>query len=482
VSSELDTARTSAYATGQQYDRRTVLIFLLFASLTCSAADWARFRGPNGSGVGAATNLPSKFGPSENVVWKTAVPFGRSSPIVAGGRVFLTASKDETLITLAYDAATGRELWRRELKPAHAHKIFKSNDPASPTPAADEKSVYVFFADFGLISYTLDGKERWRHPLGPFENFYGLSSSPVISGGLVFLLCDQAKGSFLVAVDKETGRQRWRTERREHSEGWSVPIVYQDQILAVGSTRVDSYFLSTGEHRWWIPLSSMGSMGSPVVHGDALIVTALGSEQPWMPSFASALAKLDKDGDGKLSIAESKDETEWFEHFGWVDANHDKFLDAKEWEAARSIGLGDYGAISIPLTGKGRLDASAVKWRFKRNLPYVPAPVLYDGVFYMVKSGGIVTSMDPSTGTLLKQGRSEKALGEYYASPVAADGKVFLVSEEGKMTVLKASPQWEVLEVNDLAEECYATPAIGGDRIFVRTRGTLYGFAERGRE
>ncbi len=458
-----------------------MLILLLLASVVLSAADWPRFRGPNGSGVGEAASLPSDFGPTRNVAWKVSIPFGRSSPIVAGGRVLLTASEGEKLVTLAYDATTGRLLWRRDLERTHRHTLYKANDPASPTPAADEKNVYAFFPDFGLVSYTLDGQERWRHALGPFENFYGLASSPLIANGMVFLLCDQAKGSFLVAIDKETGLRRWRTERTEHPEGWSVPIVYQDQILALGTTRVDSYFLSTGEPRWWTPVSSLGSTGSPVVFGNALIVTTIGTEQPWLPTFASTAGKLDKNGDGRLSIDESKGE-DWFEHFGWVDANHDKLIEPREWDAARSFGVGDYGAMSLPLNGKGRLDASTVRWRFKRNVSYVPAPVLYDGVFYMVKNGGIVTSLDPSTGALLKQGRSEKAPGQYFASPIAAAGKVFLLSEEGKLTVLKASPQWEVLSVNDLGEESYATPAIGGNRIFVRTRGTLYAFAATGGE
>ena len=140
----------------------------------------------------------------------------------------------------------------------------------------------------------------------------------------------------------------------------------------------------------------------------------------------------------------------------------------------RAFGVGDFGAMSIPLNGKGKLEPSAIRWRVKRGVPYVPSPLLYNGVFYMVKDGGIVSSLDPVTGALLKQGRTEKAPGQYLASPVAADGKVFLVSEEGKLTVLKASPQWEILAVNNLEEETYATPAISAGRIFVRTRGTLY--------
>jgi outer membrane protein assembly factor BamB len=324
----------------------------------------------------------------------------------------------------------------------------------------------------------LDGKERWRHPLGPFQNFYGMSSSPVVDGRTVYLLCDQVRGSFLLAIDAETGRQRWKTERKEHKEGWAVPVFFRDQILTIGSTRVDSYFAATGEARWWIPVASSGAMGTPVVDGESMFVTVAGSDQPWLPTFAAVAAKVDKDSDRRLSMEESKTESDWFEHFGWVDANQDKLIDAREWEEARGLGVGDYGAMSIPLDGKGKLEPSAVRWRVKRNVPYVPAPLLLDGVFYMVKTGGIVTSMDPATGAVLKQGRTGQAPGTYYASPVAADGKIFLLSEEGKLTVLKAGKQWEVLSVNELSEESYATPAISGNRIFVRTRGTLYAFAE----
>jgi outer membrane protein assembly factor BamB len=145
---------------------------LFVSSAILIAADWPRFRGPNGSGVDASSSgLPVEFGPSAGVAWKAAVPFGRSSPIVAGGRVFLTATERDRLVTMCFDARSGHLLWRRELKPERTHKFFRANDPASPTPAADDDSVYVFFPDFGLISYTFSGSERWRHPLGPFDNY-----------------------------------------------------------------------------------------------------------------------------------------------------------------------------------------------------------------------------------------------------------------------------------------------------------------------
>lgn len=473
----------SAVLTGYAPATQRLLLALLVSATILIAADWPRFRGPNGSGVDASSSgLPVEFGPSAGVAWKAAVPFGRSSPIVAGGRVFLTATEQGQLVTMCFDARSGRLLWRRELKPEHTHKAFRANDAASPTPTADDANVYVFFPDFGLISYTFSGAERWRHPLGPFDNYYGMASSPIVAGDLVILSCDQTKGSFLLAVDRANGRRRWNAARPDATIGWSVPIVYspqrdQQQLILLGSTRLDSYYLATGERRWWLPVATEGSMGSPVIHNDALLVYSAGHDQPWMETFEAMLAKYDRDKNGSVSQEEFRADKEWYEHFGWIDANHDGFIQAPEWTTARSFGMGDYGIVSIqPRSAGGQLPSDAVRWRFKRNLPYVPAPVLYNNVYFMVRTGGIVTSLDPATGTLRKQGRTDKALGEYWASPVAADGKVFLLSEEGKVTVLKAAPEWEVLAVNDLGDESFATPAISDGRIFVRTRSTLYCF------
>ncbi len=440
-------------------------------------ADWPRFRGPNGAGVGESKALPAHFGPEKNVAWKAEIPFGRSSPIVTGDRVYVTAAEGENLITLAFDASAGKQLWRREIKRAREHKIYKSNDPASPTPASDGENVYVFFPDFGLISYTPAGKERWRHPLGPFESFYGMASSPIVNGSTLLLLCDQAKGSFLLALDKETGKLKWRAERPKATDGWSVPIVHQDQILVTGTSRVDSYHASTGESRWWIPIASYGSMGSPVVHGEALLVAAAGGDQPMFPAFASIAADADKDKDGRISIDEAREQKDWVEHFGWVDLNKDQFIDEREWDTARAYGVGLYGVMAIPLGGKGALPPESAAWRVKRGVPYVSSPVLYGGAYYMVKDGGIVTSLDPKTGAIAKQARIEQAPGQYFAAMVAADGKIFLANEHGKVAVLRAVPDWSVIAVNDLAEEVFATPAISAGRLYVRTRTRLYSFS-----
>jgi hypothetical protein len=212
--------------------------------------------------------------------------------------------------------------------------------------------------------------------------------------------------------------------------------------------------------------------------GDTIFFSTTGSSEPLLPAFASVITKYDKDKDGRLSQAEFKDDPDLGGHFGWLDTNEDGWITAQEWDGWNELSKGEYGAVALkPGNLKGRLEESAVRWRVKKNLPFVPAPLLYQDVFYMARTGGIITSVNSTTGQLLKEGRSRDAMGEYLASPVAADGKIYLASAEGKMTVLKAGAQWEILGVNDLGEEIHATPALNGGRIYVRTRSALYCFA-----
>lgn len=465
---------------------KQISLFLLLASIViCGRADaqWSQFRGPNGSGVDSSVGYPVEFSPTKNVAWKAAIPYGQSSPVVVGTRLYGTASEGERLITFCLDTRTGRELWRRDVKRERVQGAYKANDPASPTPAADASGVVVFFPELGLVSYDNGGKERWRYRLGPFKNFYGMSGSPIIAEGLVVLVCDQVSGSFVIALDRATGRLRWKTDRPGMSIGWATPMIFRPEaagradLIVLGSTRLDAYDLVTGTSRWWLPLASDGSMGVPLAYGDTLVVSTSGSNEPGMPLFASVLAKYDKDKDGRLSAQEFRNDPDMGEHFGWVDENDDKLIVAAEWDKARTLGVGEWGAIAVrPGNTRGQLAASAVRWRVQKNLPYIPAPLLYQGVYYLVKDGGIITSLDPATGKTLKQGRSPNALGEYFASPVAADGKVFLANTEGKVTVLKAGAEWEVLSVNEMGDEISATPALSNGRIYVRTRSAMYCF------
>jgi outer membrane protein assembly factor BamB len=310
-----------------------------------------------------------------------------------------------------------------------------------------------------------------------------MAGSPIIEGNSVVLICDQQAGSFVIALDRSTGRQIWKTGRPGMTIGWSTPMVFRPDatradVIVLGSTRLDAYDLASGAQRWWLPLSSNGALGTPLAQGDTLMISTLGSNEPSMPTFAAVLAQSDKDKDGRLSLEEFRGDADLGEHFGWIDENDDRFIVAQEWSNARALGLGEWGAIAVrPGSARGQLEPGAIRWRLQRNIAYIPTPLLYQGVYYMVKTGGIITSLDPATGRILKAGRSPGALGEYYASPVAADGKVFLASTEGKITVLKAGAEWEVLAVNEIGDEVSATPALSDGRVYVRTRRALYCFS-----
>jgi outer membrane protein assembly factor BamB len=187
------------------------VIHLLVLSLTfvvaASDTGWSRFRGPNGSGVSETKGLPTEFGPEKNVVWEVDLPQGYSSPIIHGDRIFLTAQRDESLLTLAVDRPSGRILWERAAPRDRKEKLDKRNRPAAASAAVSDDTVTVFFGDYGLITYDHAGKELWKQPLGPFNNVYGMGASPTLVDDKVILVCDQSTNSFIAAWDRKTGKE-----------------------------------------------------------------------------------------------------------------------------------------------------------------------------------------------------------------------------------------------------------------------------------
>jgi outer membrane protein assembly factor BamB len=447
---------------------------------TSDALEWLQFRGPNGTGVAEGFALPAEFGANKNLVWKTTVPFARSSPVVTADRIFITASESDKLITIALDRKTGKVVWRRDVARARHMPIYRANDAASPSPVSDGKKVFAFFAELGLIAYGPDGTELWRVPLGPFNSFYGMAGSPVLSGNTLVMVCDQRTNSFIIAVDARDGKVLWN-KPRPNFEAYSTPAIYKPkngpaQVLVLGSNTLDAYSLDKGERLWWIAKIGSYPKGVPVLGTDMVYVTAEGGDEPFLPPFDESLKQSDKDNDQRLQREEVKAHAEAYEHFGWLDANNDGYVDRAEYDFVRSSTVSGHGLTAVRLGGQGDVTATNVVWRVKKSYPNIPAPLIYQGVMYLMKEGGIVTSLNPSSGEVLKMGRTPGALEDYYASPVAADDKVFMVSASGKVTVLKAGAQWEILAMNDLGEECWATPAIAGNNIYIRTRDALYSF------
>ena len=230
-------------------------IFFGLFGFPLTAGQWHQFRGPNASGVSDSGKPPVEFGPSKNLIWKVALPPGKSSPILTQDNVFVTAYEGQKLLTLCLDRRSGRLKWMRELVPSRSEARHVLNDPASPSPVSDGRNVYVFFGEFGLVSYAPDGRERWRVLLGPFRSMHGMASSPILYRDTLLLACDHDENSFLIAFEKDTGKVSWKKTRPGVFSGFSTPVVYYPsdgpaQVLVLGSFEVAAYVVSTGEKLW----------------------------------------------------------------------------------------------------------------------------------------------------------------------------------------------------------------------------------------
>jgi len=419
------------------------------------------------------------------MVWRTPLPPGHSSPVFTAEHIFVTAFEGKTLLTICLDRASGKVQWRRAAPRDREEAFQQTNGPASPSPVTDGANVYVFFGDFGILSYGPDGHERWRLPLGPFNNANGHGSSPILAGGKLVLICDQDTGSYLIAVDAQNGRVLWKTMRPECTRGYATPAVYRPpagpaELIVPGSFEVASYALETGEKLWWVGGMAWQLKSVPLIDGDRIFVNGweVGGDPEQhrkIPDFSAILASHDKDHDGKLSPSEAPPHraSDWFAE---TDLNHDGYIDEREWQFYQIRSAAENCLVAIRGGGRGDITNSHVLWRYRKALPNTPSPLLYQRVIYLIRDG-IFTSLNPETGEVFKQARLTGALGRYWSSPVAGDGKIFAPSEDGKIVVLRAAPQWDILAVNNLDEDTFATPAIVDGSIYLRTRAALYCFA-----
>jgi outer membrane protein assembly factor BamB len=281
-SSNLYTWAKSQSDTIAQASRITLLATVVLSSFA-GAAEWPQFRGPNSSGIGDG-RPPVEFGPCQNVLWKTAVGSGLSSPIMAKGRVFLTEFDQPTkkLATLCIDQRTGKILWRQTVAPAEIEKVHEISSPAAPTPATDGARVYVYFGSYGLVSYDLDGKLLWERRLPLPQNIYGAVASPIVAGDLR-VLNHQGKDAYLLGVNRREGKTIWKTDRSKFQYGWSTPVYWRhdgiDEILVLGgdfgpNQRLMAYGLADGAERWWVAGLPPCGKSTPVVGGGMVFFAA----------------------------------------------------------------------------------------------------------------------------------------------------------------------------------------------------------------
>lgn len=463
-----------------------LLVLLATTWPAFAESNWPQFRGPDGLGVAiGSAGAPTDFGPEKNVVWKTSLASGHSSPILWGSRIFLTTFENSKLFAVCLDRASGQTLWSKEVPAGTIEQTHRISSPAAATPCTDGERVYFYFGSFGLLVLDFAGAEVWRLPLPLPVNDFGTGASPILADGKVIILRDQDVGSFLLALDARTGRQLWRTERPGFFRSHSTPFLWRhdgvEEIIVTGAVRLISYDSATGRELWNTTglsrvANATATAGDGLLFASSWNVGADSSGRMELPPFDEFAKASDLDADGRLSLAEFP-RGPLRDRFSQLDADKDGQVTRAEWEAyAPVVAKAENALLAVRPGGRGDITASHVVWKKTRGLPYVPSPLFYEGRIYTIKSGGMASCFDAKTGRELWLEQRVGVVGDFYASPVAAEGKVYVAAQNGTVVVLAAGDTFNVLTKNEIGEPIFATPAIADGRIYLRTAGQLYCF------
>lgn len=402
------------------------LLTLMFFVLLCAliqpwsglSEDWPAFRGPSGQGYSAERGLPISWSESKNIAWKTAIPgLGWSSPVIQGDKIWLTTALDEgrSLRALCLDRGSGRLLQNIEVfHKDNPLRIHTKNSHASPTPILEGDRVYVHFGTNGTACLSQDGRLLWKTEL-PYQHGHGAGGSPALFGDLLIINCDGTDVQYVVALDKETGKVRWKRDRKARM-AYASPLVIRvngvDQAVSPGADRVIAYNPSSGEEIWWARYDGYSLVARPV-YGLGLVFICSGYDSPTL--------------------------------------------------------------FAVKPDGKGDVTDSHVVWTLRRAAPLNPSPLLIDDALYIVSDKGIASCLEAKTGEARWQ---ERLNGEFTASPLYADGHIYLLNEEGETTVMAPGPQFKKLASSSLEGRTLASLAVSGQAIYLRTDHHLYRIQE----
>lgn len=429
---------------------RSALLLLACSTLFAAAADWPRWRGPNHDGM-ARGDVPTEWSGTKNVAWRVPIPGrGHSSPVIWGDKIFLTtavptrdvspeasrasargpgggagAGIEHKFVVLALDRKSGKTLWEHVATVATPHEGYhmRYGSFASNTPITDGERLYAFFGSRGLYCYDLNGKLLWEKKFPPMRMRLGFGEgvAPVIDGNKLFLKFDQEEDSYLLALDKVTGKELWRVERDEPSS-WSEPLVVthqgRKQLVVSASNKVRSYDPDTGKLIW-----EAGGLGSNVIPAPVrlndIVIVMSGHREPNLLAI-----KLGRTGD---------------------------------------------------LTG-----TDAIVWTNNRGNSYTAAPVLHDNKIYFVTDSGMLSCFNATTGeAYYRQQRLPKAYN-FKASPIGVNGKLYLATEEGDVVVVRMGEKYEVLATNTLEDQMFiASPAVAEGSLYLRSQEALYCIREQ---
>lgn len=385
--------------------------------------DWPQFRGPDGQGHSTETGLPTEWSESKNVVWKVPVPGrGWSSPVVADGKIWLTtatpAGRDSSLRLLSFDVATGRQSIDVEVfRLKNSALLNPKNSHASPTPIVEGDRVYVHFGAQGTAALTTSGEIVWK-ARQLYESQHGNGGSPILYGDLLIFSCDGFDEAFVVALDKRTGKTRWRTNRPQPwSQAYSTPLAIhagdRDQIVSVGAFHTVAYDPQNGKEIWRVEYPDGFSNVPRPVYGAGLVFVTTGFQQP--------------------------------------------------------------SVFAIRPDGKGDVTRTHVAWTLSRGAPLTPSPLLAGDELYIVADAGIASSVDARTGGMHWQHRLGAGVS---ASPVLADGHIYFLDEEGRTTVITPGKSFQQVSLNVLDGPSLASMAVASQSFFIRTATHLYRIAQ----
>jgi outer membrane protein assembly factor BamB len=405
---------------------------------------------------------------------------------------------------------SGKQIWEQSLTVEKLEPIHNVNSHATSTPVADANAVYVYFGSFGLLAYNWDGKEIWRKPLPIPKTFFnqGTGTSPVLADGKLIVFVQIGNDSHLLALNPADGAELWKAPMPRFNNSYATPVTWKEEgNVFVGITcagRFTAFAVADGKEAWWVDGLAMQACSTPVVESDRLVITAAGvqgelSNMTPPPAFDDMLKKYDGDSDGLIALEEVPEDLLFTDRqasdgkgnmplrqalgmFGGVKSG-DK-LDRGKWAeiTGRIMGFrnGQFNrtsALAVRTGGKGDVTASQVLWKETRGVPEVPSPLVWHGRTYFIRSGGLLVCRDLETGKLIYENRIESP-GGYFASPVLAGGRIYLASDRGTVTVVRAGDVFEVLARNELGEPIMASPAAVENTLLVRSTRQLWAFGQ----
>jgi len=466
--------------------RTLVTLSFLMVLSRISADDWPQFRGDNGSGVSLGTDpIPTEFSFEDKVLWKAELGDGIGSAVIVDGRVFNTAMTDEQTFTVfCHDGETGDLLWKKEMDVGDLPRITPPNSHASSTPTADAERVYVYFSTLGLIALDAkSGEEVWRKEIRmpSYLMDWGPGASPVVHGESIYFVQDDDLASFVLSLDTKTGEEKWRTDRSDMLAGYSLPVLCtangRTDLVVAGSGKLKGYDPDTGKERWSCNSLLRTIMTSPVVKDDLIYMAVQSYGDPTRTLKFALLQWLDTDQDGKLAREETPEE--FHAKFDRSDKNKDKVIDEIEIETAfqhpeNMVGGGNT-IQAVRGGGTGDVTETHVVWNIDNKSPSnLTSPLVFHDRIHVVKSGGISSCFDAATGAEVWGRTRLRNFGDYYASPIAADGKIFIAGRNGFVLVLEDADELKILAKNDIGEEIFATPSVADGRLYIRTRESLF--------